>query len=73
MSQKHFINKTDPSDPLKREDYGEVPRKLWLPLVSMLKKVCEGSVFGILASLNLQRLSWVIRSFFKLLLGIVRI
>ena len=40
-----FIDKTDPSDSLKRDGYWRSTWKLWLPLDLMLEKVWEGLCF----------------------------
>ena len=47
-----FLDKTDPSDHLKR-DYWRSTLKTMALLVLILKKVCEGSVFGTLCCVPL--------------------
>ena len=69
-----FIDKTDPSDPLKREDYWRSTLKIMALFGLNVEESCvKVSGFGTLAALHLERQCWVIRSDKNFLLGIVRI
>ena len=46
MSQSHLLTKLIRLTLLKEKITGEVPWKQWLPLVLILKKVCEGLCFS---------------------------
>ena len=60
-----FIDKTDPSDPLKREDYWRRTLKTMAPFGRNVEESVKVSVFGTLAALHLERQCWAMRSFFE--------
>ena len=62
-----FIDKTDPSDPLKREDYWKGTLKTTAPFELNVEESVSRSVFGTLAALDLKQQCSVM--FFKLLAG----
>ena len=63
-----FIDKTDPSDPLKREEYWRSTLKTMAFFGLNNEESVRRSVFGTLAALHLVQQCWAI-SFFKLLAG----
>ena len=63
-----FIDKTDPSDPLKREDYWRSTLKTTAPFGLNVEESASRSAFGTLAALDLQQQSSAIR-FFKVFAG----
>ena len=69
-----FIDKSDPSDPLKREGYWRSTLEIMAFFGLNVGESCvKVSVFGTLDALHLEMQCWVIRSDKNFLLGIVRI
>ena len=67
MSQQHLLTKQVHLILLKEKITGEALRKLWLPLVLIMKKVFRGLCFCTLVAFHLVRQYRALRSFFKLL------